>query len=390
MSFLSTTVDVLKTKGLMRELKDLSGAQGSRIYYQGKEILNFCSNNYLGLANDPRVIEAAQQALNSHGFGSGASRLVCGSFDMHHALEQRIALFKDVESALLFNSGYTANVGIISSLCSRKDVILCDKLNHASIIDGIMLSRSTLKRYPHRDMDTLEQLLKESQDYEKRLIVTDGVFSMDGDIAPLDQIVILAKKYQALVMVDDAHGFGVLGNTGRGTAEHLGIKNGIDIHMGTLSKAVGSFGAYVGGRNELIQFLINKARSFIYTTALPACVAAASFKALEIMDAEPDRRQKLLKHLSYIRQELSTMGFDLCRSQDGTPIVPVLIKDADIAVEFSHKLFEQGVFVQAIRPPTVPEHTARLRLTVMATHSEGDIDQLLSTIKQTGKELCLI
>ncbi|MDP8266505.1 MAG: 8-amino-7-oxononanoate synthase [Candidatus Aceula meridiana] len=386
--FLNTYLEKLERDGLKRHLKELSGPQGAHVILDGKQVVNFCSNNYLGLASDKRLLQAAANSLAQEGMGSGASRLVCGNLKRHRALEKKIAAFKGTEDCLVFSTGYMANVGIISSLCERGDIILSDKLNHASIVDGIRLSRAEFRRYPHKNMNALEEELKKAEHFQERFIVTDSVFSMDGDIAPLDKIVELAQKYKAFVMVDEAHSFGVLGKNGKGAVEHFGLQDKIDIQMGTLSKAAGSFGAYCCGSKNLVDFLINKARSFIYTTGMPACVAAASLKAVEIIEKEPQRRQDLLDNAHNVRQAFQEVGFDILQSQ--TPIIPVVVSETSKAVEFSKQLFEKNIFVQAIRPPTVPENTARLRVTVMATHNQEDIAKLLSAFEEIGKKLCLI
>src|SRR3989338_3204143 len=370
-SFLSQTLSDLEDKGLKRALRTVEGPQGREIIIDGKPVLNFCSNNYLGLADDPRLKEAAIECMQREGFGSGASRLVCGNMSAHAELEKRIMEFKGTEAALLFNSGYTANVGIISSLFGRGDIIFSDRLNHASIIDGILLSQAELKRYPHCDIQALEELLKDSSGYQRKGIITDSVFSMDGDIAPLPEIVALAQKYGAMVMVDEAHAFGILGKKGKGAVEHFGLEGKINIQMGTFSKAAGSFGAYVCGSQELISFLINRARSFIYTTGLPASVAAASLKAVEIIAGEASLRERLWENTRYLLKGLKDSGFDTLQTQ--TPIIPLVVKEAPLALEFSKRLFAQGIFISAIRPPTVPPNTARLRLTVMATHRREDL-----------------
>ena len=378
----------LEETGLKRKLRQISGTQGQEIIIEGKKVLNFCSNNYLGLANDSRVEQAAIDCIQTEGFGSGASRLVCGNRMAHQKLEKCLAKFKETESCLLFNTGYMANVGIISSIFGRDDIIFSDRINHASIIDGIRLSDSKWRRYPHRDMITLEEMLRSSSLFCKRGIITDSVFSMDGDLAPLDKIVALAKKYDCLVMIDEAHAIGVMGKNGKGLAEHFGVEKDIDIQMGTLSKAVGSFGAYCCGSQNLISFLINKARSFIYTTGLPPSVAAASLKAIEIIQEEPQRRKQLWQNTQYMQNELKRLGFNTMLSQ--TPIIPILVKDSDIAVQLSNRLLERGIFVSAIRPPAVPPHTARLRLTVMATHTKQQLNFVLNQLKIIGKDLCLI
>jgi len=387
-SFLNETLLSLERANLKRQLRTVQSSQGREIVIDGKKVLNFCSNNYFGLADDIRLRQSAMEGIAQYGLGSGASRLVCGNMKPFEELEQSIARFKGTESSLVFSSGYMANQGIISSLFDRADIIFSDRLNHASIVDGILLSRAEWKRYPHRDIDALEAMLKESKGFKKRAIITDTVFSMDGDIAPLDQLVSLAKEYDAWLMVDEAHALGVLGENGRGAAEHFGIEKQMDIQMGTLSKAVGSYGAYCCGSKNLIAYLINCSRSFIYTTALPPAIVAASLKALQIIQQEPHRRQKLWENTKYLAQGLRDLGFNILQSQ--TPIIPILTKDPEVAVKFSKKLFEEGVFIQAIRPPTVPQDTARLRLTVMATHTREDLDFLLDRLSKIGRELCLI
>ena len=392
-NFLQTTLTDLENNQLRRKLRTVEGSQGRRITIDGggqgpAEVLNFCSNNYLGLADDPRLQEAAIAAIKEEGWGSGASRLVCGNMSAHTRLEEKLANFKGTERCLLFSTGYMANVGIIASLFDREDVIFSDRLNHASIIDGILLSQAKLRRYLHNDMEALEETVKDSAGFKKKVIITDTVFSMDGDIAPLDQIVALAQKYDCWVMVDEAHALGVLGKTGKGGVEHFGLEGQIAIQMGTLSKAAGSFGAYCAGSAELIDFLVNRARSFIYTTGLPPSVAAASLKAIEIIEQDPERRQKLWKNANYLRQGLQQLGFDTAQSQ--TPIIPIIVKESSAALEFSRKLFEAGIFVSAIRPPTVPVNTARLRVTVMATHEKQDLDLALEQFQKIGQGLCLI
>ena len=387
-SFFQNEIDELEAKNLKRSLRQVSGSQGREIVIDGKKVLNFCSNNYLGLADDPRLVQASLESLNTEGFGSGASRLVCGNLESHRKLEEAIAQFKGVERGLFFTSGYMANIGIISALFSREDLIVSDKFNHASIIDGILLSRAESKRYPHKDMVALEEILKNAAGYRRRVIITDSVFSMDGDCAPLKEIVAIAQKYDAFIMVDEAHAFGVLGKNGRGLVEHLGLEGEIDIQMGTLSKAAGAFGAYCCGSSSLIELVLNRARSFIYTTGLPPSVAAAGFKAIEIIAHEPARRQQLLGNAQFLRDGLKALGFDTMESE--TAIIPVLLKDSALCIEFSRKLLERGIFVQAIRPPTVPVNTSRLRITVMATHTSDDLKRLLAAFQMIGKESAVI
>ncbi len=358
----------------------MASPQAKKIVLNGKQVLNFCSNNYLGLADDERIKRAAVTAINEDGFGSGASRLVCGTMSEHVKLEKKLAGFKRTEGALVFSSGYMANTGIISALVGREDVVFSDKLNHASIVDGIILSRAQLKRYAHNDMQALEGAFKTCGPCKKRLIVTDTVFSMDGDVAPLKDIVQLASRYGAMVMVDEAHAFGVLGEHGSGLIEQEGLGDQVDVQMGTLSKAAGCFGAYVCGPKVLCDYLINHSRSFIYTTAMPPACAAAASMAVDIIGQDKQRRRQVLANADYLRRGLKKSGFDTMNST--TPIVPILFKDSLKALEASKRLLEQGVFVQAIRPPTVPVNTARLRATVMATHTQEDLDLFLDCIKE--------
>ncbi len=378
----------LEEKGLRRTLRLLEGEQREKVIIDGRQVLNFCSNNYLGLANDERLKVAAKEALDKYGLGSGASRLVVGNMSLHKKLEERIAAFKGCEAALLFNSGYTANLGVISALVDKDDIVFSDKLNHASIIDGILLSRAQFKRYPHKDMGALEDMLKASGGYRRKVIITDTIFSMDGDIAPLPKIVELAEKYDAWIYVDEAHASGVLGKKGKGAVEYFGLQGKIQIQMGTLSKAAGSFGAFICGSKTLIEYLINKSRGFIYTTSLPPAICAASIAALEIIENEPRLREKLWENVEFLRKGLAELGFDILESE--TPIIPILTKEPRVTMEFSQRLFEEGVFVQGIRPPTVPEGKARLRITVMASHKRGDLEEALDSFKKVGRELKVI
>ena len=399
MDFINDELDRLRSEGLYRELKIIEGEQGAKVRIGGREVILLSSNNYLGLASHPEIKKAAVSAIEKYGCGSGASRLISGSMELHKELEEKIASFKKTESAILFNSGYTANLGVLSSICGKGDVIFCDKLNHASIIDGCLLSGAELKRYPHKDIDALERLIKltpPSPPYikggarggKKRLIVTDGIFSMDGDIAPLREIVRLAKRYSAILMIDDAHATGVLGKNGRGTVEYFGLNDSIDIIMGTLSKAVGSFGGFVAGRKKLIEFLVNKARSFIYTTSLPPSVVASSIAAIDIIEKGDDLRDLLWKNVSYLKEGLKNIGFDIMGSE--SQIIPVFVGDTHRAVEMSQMLLKEGVFVQGIRPPTVPQGKSRLRVTVMATHSKADLDAALESFERVGKKLEIV
>jgi glycine C-acetyltransferase len=385
----SDELQALRAEGLYRSMRTISGAQGSRVELDGKQVLMLCSNNYLGLADHPALKQAAIDGVQ-FGVGSGASRLVSGTMELHDRLERRIASFKGTERALLFNSGYAANTGIISALVGRGDAIFSDRLNHASIVDGALLSRAGFHRYAHGDVAALEKLLQQKAGNGRRLIVTDGVFSMDGDIAPLKELVQLAKRYDALLMIDDAHGSGVLGATGRGSAELLGVMDGIDVHMGTLGKGFGSFGAYAAASETICEYLVNKARSFIFSTSMPPAVLAASIAAIDVVDSPEGAklRERLAANVTLFKERLESYGFDTMGSE--TQIVPVLVGPAEVTMQFTAELLEHGIFVQGIRPPTVPQGTCRLRCTIMATHEAEDLEKAADTIRDVGKKLGVI
>lgn len=383
----------IREKGLYRVIRTVETAQAPRVTIDGRDMILLCSNDYLGLANHPKVKEAALDAIEKYGFGSGASRLVSGTMTAHREFEERFAKFKGTEAALLFNSGYAANAGVIPAMTGFDDTIFSDRLNHASIVDGCRLSRADFRRYRHLDMKALERYLsyhaKHNGEGGRKLIVTDGVFSMDGDIAPLDKILSLAKEYDCMLMVDDAHGTGVLGKSGRGTSEHFGIApEDIDIYMGTLGKALGSYGAYVAGSRELIDYLVNKARPFIYSTSLPPAMAAAAIAAIEIMEDEPERRKRLLKNAATLRHGLRDIGFEIMDSH--TQIIPILTGDSDVACKMMDLLMDEGIYVLAIRPPSVPEGTSRLRVTVTSEHSEADLNKAIDAFKKCGKKAGII
>jgi len=344
----------------------------------GKTYLNFCSNDYLGLANHPRLVDSLQQNVNKYGVGSGASHLVTGHSDIHHEAEQILAEFVGRERALLFSTGYMANLGIVSALLKRKDIIFSDKLNHASLIDAATLSPAQIQRYRHNELEHLQHLLAKSSAPHK-LIMTDGVFSMDGDLASLPELVKLAKMHDAWIMVDDAHGLGVLGKNGRGTLEHYQLsQNDVPILMGTLGKALGVFGAFVAGSELLIDALIQFARTYIYTTALPPTIAGAVITSVDIVQKESWRREKLQESIHYFRHIAQQRDIPLMDSF--TPIQPIMLGTADKAMQASQQLKEKGIIVTAIRPPTVPQNTARLRITLSASHEKSHIDKLLDSL----------
>ena len=378
MKYISDELKTIKKSGLYRELNSVEGSQGTHLEIKGKTYLSFCSNNYLGLANNPLVIKAVKDAVGKYGWGAGASRLVSGNMRLHEVLEGEISRFKGKEASIVFPTGYMANIGTISSLVSKGDLVICDKLNHASIIDGCRLSGADFRVYPHCDMEKLENILKKSSKYSRKLIVTDTVFSMDGDIAPLPDIVRIAHKYEAMVMADEAHGTGVFGENGRGVVEHFNLSKKVSIVMGTLSKAVGSLGGYVSGDADLINFLRNKARPFMYTTALPPAVCAASIAGIKLIRKNPSLRKSLWNNVRYLKKELDLLNFNLIPSE--SPIIPILIGDAKKAVDVSKFLYKKGILILAIRPPTVPAKSSRLRMTVMSTHTKKDLEELLDVL----------
>ncbi len=378
MKYISDELKTIKEYGLYRDLNIVGNAQGVYLEIKGKSYLSFCSNNYLDLANNQLVISAVKEAVENYGWGAGASRLVSGNMTLHETLEKEISRFKEKESAIIFPTGYMANIGAISSLVSRGDLVICDKLNHASIIDGCRLSGADFKVYAHCNIKKLENILKKSSKYSRKLIVTDSVFSMDGDLAPLPDIVNIASEYKAIVMVDEAHGTGVFGKEGRGVVEHFNLNKEVEIVMGTFSKAIGSLGGYICGDEDLINFLRNKARSFMYTTALPPAVCAASIAGLKLIQENPSIRESLWENIRYLKNKLGRLNYNVIKSE--SPIIPILIGDADKAVGISKVLYEKGILIPAIRPPTVPVNSSRLRMTVMSTHTREDLDRLLGTL----------
>jgi 8-amino-7-oxononanoate synthase len=378
----------LEQDSLYRRLRVIDSAHGPEVESGGRRMLMLSSNNYLDLAAHPAVKRAAFEAIERYGVGAGASRLVAGSLEPLHRLEESLARLKKVEAALVFGSGYLANMGAITALVGPGDTIFSDELNHASLIDGCRLSKATLKVFRHRDSNHLKALLEESDRTGRRLIVTDSVFSMDGDLAPLTDIVELARRFRAAVMIDEAHGVGVFGPGGAGLAAELGLSDEIDVQVGTLSKALGAYGAYVAGSRTLIDFLINRARFFIYTTGLPPAMAAAADAALEVMTREPDRISKLHDNAAYMRAALVSAGFKLAPTT--SPILPVMMGESKTALRMAERLFARGVYVIAIRPPTVPEGCARLRVTPTAGHTRADLDRAISAFVESGRDLNLI
>jgi 8-amino-7-oxononanoate synthase len=367
-------------QSLYRVRKTIASAQGASVVVDGKQLLGFCSNDYLGLANHPEINQAAKQAIDKYGVGSGASHLVCGHSSEHHALEQELAEFTGRDRALLFSTGYMANLGVITALLNKSDYLFEDKLNHASLLDGGLLSGARMQRYLHNDIASLELKLAKAKSGNK-LIAVDGVFSMDGDIAPLPELVASARRSEAWLMVDDAHGFGVLGKNGGGCSEHFGLdQQQLPILMATLGKGLGTFGAFVAGSNALIETLIQFSRSYIYTTAMPPSIAASTRVGLRLLQTESWRREHLIELINYFKHGAALLELPLMESN--TAIQPLLIGDANAALALSAGLEAKGIWVSAIRPPTVPAGSARLRITLSAVHSKQQVEQLLQALAE--------
>ena len=388
-NFLSQEVATLREKGLFRNLRILEGCQLPKATFDGRVVVNLSSNNYLGLNTHPKLIEAAIRATQDLGVGSGAVRTIAGTMQIHMELEETIARFKQVEASVVFQSGFTANAGTVSAILSKGDLIISDELNHASIIDGCRLSRAEIRVFPHKDLNRLEEILKETADFAgRKLLISDGVFSMDGDIAPLPQIVELAEKYRAIMMVDDAHASGVLGKNGRGTVDHFNLHGRVDIQVGTLSKALGSLGGYVCGRRNLIDFLYHRARPFLFSTSHPPAVAASCLAAFAVLEEEPTWMERLWENTRFFKSGLERLGFDTGVSE--TPITPIIVGKGDLAMRFSDELFAEGVFAQGIGYPTVPEARSRVRTIVTATHTREQLQFALDVLEKVGRRLGII
>lgn len=379
----------LKDGGLYNNIRTLSSPQGAWLEVDGHKVLNFCSNNYLGLANDARMVKAAQEAIQRYGVGPGAVRSIAGTMDLHLELEKRVAAFKQSEAAITFQSGFCANLGTIQALVGKRDVIFSDELNHASIIDGCRLSGAEIIRYDHCSPSSLEQVIKEHEGtFEKAIIVSDGVFSMDGDIAPLDKLYEIAKAHDIILMVDDAHGEGVLGKGGRGIVDHFNLHGKVDIEVGTFSKAFGVVGGVVSGNSVIIEWLRQRGRPFLFSSAVTPPDAAACLAAIDILESSTELVDRLWDNGKYFKAALTEMGFDTGISQ--TPITPVMLGEAPLAQQFSRELFEQGIFASAIGFPTVPKGKARIRVMISAAHSRDDLDKGLEAFKAAGKKLGVI
>ncbi len=391
LQYLHDALEDMKSKHLYFRLKILEGEQKPVAVFDGKEVINLSSNNYLGLTTHPKLRRAAIEATRKFGVGSGAVRSIAGTMKIHMELEEQIARFKKVEACVVFQSGFAANAGTVSAILGKEDLIISDELNHASIIDGCRLSRATIRVFKHKDIGDCDRVLKETENWTgKKLLVTDGVFSMDGDIANLPALCELAEKYNCIMMVDDAHASGVLGSRGRGTIDHLGCHGRVDIQVGTLSKAIGSIGGYVCGSRDLIDFLYHRGRPFLFSTSHPPSVTATCQAAFDLLDSEAGDRliKKLWSNTKFFKRKLKKLGFNTGKSE--TPITPIMVGDAEKAFQFSRELFAEGVFAGAIGYPTVPEGKARLRTIVTATHKRADLERALETIARVGKNLGII
>jgi glycine C-acetyltransferase len=394
LAHLSAQLEALRIAGTFFRLRELDDIQGPVCTYDGKKVINLASNNYLGLCNHPKLEEAAIQAIKEHGVGSGAVRTIAGTMRIHMELEEKIARFKNVEACVVFQSGFTANAGTVSSILGKEDFILSDELNHASIIDGARLSKAKIKVFRHKDVAHCEELLKEVENEPgRKLIITDGVFSMDGDIGPVDKLAALAEKYGAIMMVDDAHASGVLGRNGRGSVDHFDMHGKVDVQVGTLSKAIGALGGYVCGSRDLIDFLYHRARPFLFSTSHPPSVAATCIAAFDVLENEPERIERLWDNTRYFKQQLESAGFDIggrTTPASETPIIPIILGDGRRTMKFSRELFNHGLMATGIAFPTVPEGKARIRLIMTSEHTRQQLDQALETLTSTAKRLSIL
>jgi glycine C-acetyltransferase len=388
LAFLAAEVDSLHAHGLYRRLRILEGEQRAATIVDRTQVVNLSSNNYLGLTTHPRLKAAAVRAIEELGVGSGSVRTIAGTMAIHMELEQRLADFKKTEAAVVFQSGFTANAGTVSSVLTKDDVVISDELNHASIIDGCRLSRATIKVFPHKDVDAARSILRSLPATQRKLLITDGVFSMDGDLGPLPDLCTLAEEFGCIMMVDDAHASGVFGANGRGTVDHFGVHGRVDIQVGTLSKAVGALGGYVAGTRAFIEFLYHRARPFLFSTSHPPAVAATCIAALDVLLEEPEIIDRLWDNTRFFKAGLQSLGFNTGSSE--SPITPVIVGDGALAMSLSDRLFAEGVFAQGIAFPTVARDKARVRTIVTATHTRDELQFALDTFRKVGLELGII
>ena len=388
LQYLSGELTSLRDQGLYRKLRVLDGEQRAHTSVDHRTVVNLSSNNYLGLTTHPRLRERAAEALESLGVGTGSVRSIAGTMAIHLELERRLAVFKKTEAAVVFQSGFAANAGTVAAILTRDDAIISDELNHASIIDGARLSRATIKVFPHRDVDAARRVLQELPREQRKLLITDGVFSMDGDLGALPGLCDLADEFGCIMMVDDAHASGVFGKDGRGTVDHFGLHGRVDVQVGTLSKAIGALGGYVAGSKALIEFLYHRARPFLFSTSHPPSVAASCMAALDVLESEPQWMRQLWENTRFFKAGLQRVGFDIGASE--SPITPVIVGDAALAMTLSDRLFEKGVFAQGIGFPTVARGKARVRTIVTATHTREELQFALDQFQQVGTELGIV
>ena len=388
LQYLADDLDALKTQGLYRRLRILEEEQRAHTTFDHRSVVNLSSNNYLGLTTHPRLRARALEAIERYGVGSGSVRTIAGTMAIHMELERRLAEFKKTEAVVVFQSGFTANAGTVSSILTRDDVVVSDELNHASIIDGCRLSRAAIKVFPHKDVDAARRILRDLPPGQRKLLITDGVFSMDGDLGPLPDLCDLAEEFGCIMMVDDAHASGVFGANGRGTIDHFGVHGRVDVQVGTLSKAVGALGGYVAGSRSLIEFLYHRARPFLFSTSHPPSVAASCLAALDVLLEEPEIIDRLWENTRFFKAGLQSLGFNTGISE--SPITPVIVGDGALAMRLSDRLFEEGVFAQGIAFPTVARDKARVRTIVTATHTRDDLQYALDVFGRVGREVGIV
>ncbi|MBI3400836.1 MAG: glycine C-acetyltransferase [Acidobacteria bacterium] len=388
LGFLAAELDALKQQGLYRRLRILEGEQKPKTTFDHRQVVNLSSNNYLGLTTHPKLREAAIEATRRFGVGSGSVRTIAGTMDIHMELERRLAAFKKTEAVVVFQSGFAANAGTVAAVLTKDDVVISDELNHASIIDGCRLSRAAIKVFPHKDADAARKVLRELPAAQRKLLITDGVFSMDGDLGAVPELCALAEEFGCIMMVDDAHASGVFGKNGRGTIDHFGVHGRVDIQVGTLSKAIGALGGYVAGSRTLIEFLYHRARPFLFSTSHPPAVAAACIAALDVLEQEPQVIDRLWENTGFFKAGLQALGFNTGLSE--SPITPVIAGDGALAMKLSDRLFEEGVFAQGIAFPTVAKDKARVRTIVTATHTRDELQFALDVFAKVGRELGII
>jgi glycine C-acetyltransferase len=388
LAYLTAELDALKSQGLYRRLRILEGEQKPKTTFDHRTVVNLSSNNYLGLTTHPMLRERALEAVGRLGVGSGSVRTIAGTMEIHMELERRLAAFKKTESVVVFQSGFAANAGTVAAILTKDDVVVSDELNHASIIDGCRLSRATIKVFPHKDVDAARKLLAELPSTQRRLLITDGVFSMDGDLGAVPELCTLAEEFGAIMMVDDAHASGVFGKNGRGTIDHFGVHGRVDVQVGTLSKAIGALGGYVAGSRSLIEFLYHRARPFLFSTSHPPVVAAACIAALDVLEQDPQIIDRLWENTRFFKSGLQRLGFNTGLTE--SPITPVIVGDGALAMKLSDRLFAEGVFAQGIAFPTVARDRARVRTIVTATHTREDLEFALEVFGKVGRELAII